>query len=194
MAFGRAGRRFGSRNRAPGTTVPWLSVRSLRNGRRRPTWHPSPGALWQSRLAHDRETISFCRKSTLPQREVSAFSPGRNSLETPRGFPSNGAPTSRNSSNSLNGSFFWHNPSRVYLSSERKRNRSSARPQGRLTGPRLRKPQSGGRHYPKRRPGDGNREKADLLRRSSIVLRSDCQQISAQPSERNASWMSARLS
>ena len=26
------------------------------------------------------------------------------------------------------------------------------------------------------------------------VLRSDCQQISAQPSERNASWMSARLS
>ena len=26
------------------------------------------------------------------------------------------------------------------------------------------------------------------------VLRSDCQQISAHPSERNASWMSARLS
>ena len=28
----------------------------------------------------------------------------------------------------------------------------------------------------------------------SPVLRSDCQQISAHPSERNAAWMSARLS
>src|SRR4029450_6126617 len=39
-----------------------------------------------------------------------------------------GAHASCNSSNSLNKSFFWRNPSRVYLSSDRKRNRSSAGP------------------------------------------------------------------
>jgi len=38
------------------------------------------------------------------------------------------APSWRTSSNSLNGSFFWRNPSRVYLSPDRKRNRSSAGP------------------------------------------------------------------
>jgi hypothetical protein len=49
------------------------------------------------------------------------------------------------------------------------------------------------RDYRKRRPGDGAGEVAST-QAVRHVLRSDCQQISAQPSERNAAWMSARFS
>jgi hypothetical protein len=38
------------------------------------------------------------------------------------------------------------------------------------------------------------REGWHRLQAAVRVLRSDCQQISAHPSQRNASWMSARLS
>jgi hypothetical protein len=38
------------------------------------------------------------------------------------------------------------------------------------------------------------RERWHRLQASLHVLRSDCQQISAHPSERNAAWMSARVS
>jgi hypothetical protein len=76
------------------------------------------------------------------------------------------APRSRASSNSLNKSFFWRNPTRAYLSSDRKRNRSSAGPQGRSTpGPGSGSPRAADATTPN---GDlAMVEKADLLRRSS---------------------------
>ena len=45
-----------------------------------------------------------------------------------------------------------------------------------------------------RRRGDGAAEQWASAQTVLQVLRSECQQISARPSERNASWMSARLS
>lgn len=51
-----------------------------------------------------------------------------------------------------------------------------------------------GRDDPTRRRGDARQEKGASAQAVRHVLRSDCRQISAHPSERKASWISARLS
>ena len=93
----------------------------------------------------------------------------------------------RRSSNSVNGSFFWRDPSRVFRARPEVQ-KILCRAAGSIdSGSRLRKPEQRRTPLPLTAPWRWELEKSGPAQAVLHVLRSDCQQTSAQPSERNAS-------